>query len=450
MVTTIGTERVTTRGKLGSRFGNLHAFAAAWLGETFDAMDAMIYFIVLFPALSDLLKTTDASTVGWYGSMILAIFMVGWAVGSVGFGILADKVGRRKAMTLSILLYALGSGLCALSQSWGELAFYRFLVGCGIGGEISLGCVLLSEAWQGKGRVAALCLMQSSFGVGCLLSGAFTLGLGEGAWRGLFLIGIVPALVAFYIRSQLTEPQAFNLVKEHRKRLAQRSAAELSESEKELIQNPITPLMKGENLKNLILATVISASAIVGYWAAISWMPAWINQITGTEAVSERGTATMALSIGGILICFVCPYLNDVMGRKNLLVLGFVGSLVSVLAMFLGIHSYGNALLAAAFAVGVFSAIPFVVISYVIPEMFATHVLGTASGISWSVGRLTAALAGILTAPLIAFFGGSYGIAASCVSSIYVLGIVASLLVKDTSRNCLLDVSKRESVQTCN
>lgn len=444
MVSTVATERVTG-GKLAIRFSNLHAFAAAWLGETFDAMDAMIYFIVLFPALSELMKTTDAATIGWYGSMILAIFMVGWAVGSVAFGVLADKIGRRHAMTLSILLYAVGSGLCAISQSWGDLAFYRFLVGCGIGGEISLGCVLLSEAWQGKGRIAALCLMQSSFGVGCLLSGAFTLGLGEGAWRGLFLIGIVPALVAFYIRSQLTEPQAFSLLKELRKRLEQRPKEDLTDSERELIQNPLRPLMRGENLKNLILATVISASAIVGYWAAISWMPAWINQITGTEAVSERSMATMSMSIGGILICFVCPYLNDKLGRKNLLVLGFVGSLVSVLAMFLGIHSYGSALLAAAFAVGVFSAIPFVVISYVIPEMFATHVLGTASGISWSVGRLTAALAGILTAPVIAFFGGSYGIAASCVSSIYVLGILASLLLQNRTQKLLTDIPKQIS-----
>lgn len=430
MVSSVVSERIQSTPSR-ARFGNLHAFAAAWMGETFDAMDAMIYFIVLFPALSELLKTTDATTIGWHGSMILAIFMVGWSVGSVGFGVLGDKFGRRTAMTLSILLYALGSGLCALSQSWGELAFYRFLVGCGIGGEISLGCVLLSEAWQGKGRIAALCLMQSSFGVGCLLSGAFTLGLGEGAWRGLFLVGIIPALVAFYIRSQLTEPQAFSFLKECRKRLAQRPLNELNETEKEMIQNPIRPLIKRENFKNLVLATTLCASAIVGYWAAISWMPAWINQITGTEAVSERSMATMSMSIGGILICFVCPYLNDLMGRKNLLLIGFIGSLVSVVGMFLGIHAYGTPLLIAAFLIGVFSAIPFVVASYLIPEMFATHILGTASGVAWSVGRLFAALAGILTAPIIAFFGGAYGIAASCVASVYLLGIAASLMVKE-------------------
>src|SRR3990167_8406377 len=83
--------------------GNIHAFAASWLGETFDAMDATIYFIVLFPCLCELLKTNDATRVGWHGSLILAIFMIGWSIGSILFGVIADRFGRRMAMTSSIL-----------------------------------------------------------------------------------------------------------------------------------------------------------------------------------------------------------------------------------------------------------------------------------------------------------------------------------------------------------
>jgi len=111
--------------------------------------------------------------------------------------------------------------------------------------------------------------------------------------------------------------------------------------------------------------------------------------------------------------------------------IGFIGSFVSVVGMYLGINAYGPVLLAAAFAVGWFSAIPFVVATFYIPESFATNVVGTAAGISWSLGRIGAAIAGIAIGPVIAAFGGSYACAASCVASIYVVGLVASFFVKE-------------------
>lgn len=413
-----------------ARINNLHAFSAAWLGEAFDAMDAMLFFIVLVPCLSDLLKTTDATTVGWHGSLILAVFMLGWAIGSIMFGMIADRFGRRMAMTSSIILYAVGSALCATSQNWEQLAFYRFLVGCGIGGEISIGGVLLSEAWQGKGRIWALCLMQSSFSFGCLFTGVLNMSLGPSGWRWLFLMGLAPALVAYYIRSQLSEPQAFELLREYRKRLAQKPKEELAEEEGDLLQSPVRSLLKTENLRKLLLAITLCMSAIVGYWAAIAWIPAWINQITGHEAVMERSTAITLLSVGGIIACFASPILTALLGRRNMFVLGFAGSLLSVLAMYMGIHSYGPQLLIATFMVGAFSSIPFIIGSFYIPELFDTHLLGTASGISWGVGRLLAGVAGLATGPIIAMFGGSYAHAASCVSLIYLAGLIASLFVR--------------------
>jgi Major Facilitator Superfamily. len=123
--------------------------------------------------------------------------------------------------------------------------------------------------------------------------------------------------------------------------------------------------------------------------------------------------------------------MNKTFGRKGTLIIGFVGSFVSVVGMYLGITAYGPALLAATFAVGWFSCIPFVVATYYIPEIFATNVLGTAAGISWSLGRIGAAIAGLATGPVIVAFGGSYACAASCVASIYIVGIIASLFVKE-------------------
>jgi nitrate/nitrite transporter NarK len=118
-------------------------------------------------------------------------------------------------------------------------------------------------------------------------------------------------------------------------------------------------------------------------------------------------------------------------GHKNSFIVGFVGSLVTVLAMFLAIKSYGIALLAAVFMVGVISTMPFVFLCIYIPQIFPTHLSGTASGISWSVGRIVAAIAGLSTGPIIAFFSGSYACAASCVSLIYIVGLAAAFFVKE-------------------
>src|SRR5271170_5859318 len=125
-----------TEGKSGlalDRKSQWHVLLATWLGEMFDGMDASIFVLVLFPALSELLNTKSHSIVGLHGSYILATFMVGWAIGGIGFGILADYIGRARTLVYTILLYAIFTGLCALSHNWQEMAIYRFLVGCGIG-----------------------------------------------------------------------------------------------------------------------------------------------------------------------------------------------------------------------------------------------------------------------------------------------------------------------------
>ena len=116
----------------------------AWLGWVFDSMDATIYALVLHPALHDLLRVQTSGEVsqeaiGWYGGIILSIFLIGWAIGGVVFGVLADRFGRTKTLVLTILIYAVFTGLAALSSNWWQLAFYRFLTALGIGGEWAAG-----------------------------------------------------------------------------------------------------------------------------------------------------------------------------------------------------------------------------------------------------------------------------------------------------------------------
>ena len=208
-----------------------HVLAATWLGEMFDGMDASIFVLVIFPALSELLATKSHSVVGVYASIILATFMLGWAVGGIGFGILADYIGRARTLVYTILLYAIFTGLVRLSHNWQEMAIYRFLVGCGIGGEISIGGVLMAECWRGKSRLHATGVMASSFGCGYLVASLLNLFLGGLGWRWLFVAGIVPALLTAYIRAKLKEPVQFELMREYKQRLRAKPKAELTVQE---------------------------------------------------------------------------------------------------------------------------------------------------------------------------------------------------------------------------
>ena len=120
-----------------------HTFIATWLGGVFDGMDSSIFAMVLYPALSDLLHTTSHSTVGQVGSYIIAMFMVGWAIGAVFFGWLADRIGRAKTMLITILVYSLCTGLSALSWDVASFSFFRFVTGLGVGGEFAVGVALV-------------------------------------------------------------------------------------------------------------------------------------------------------------------------------------------------------------------------------------------------------------------------------------------------------------------
>ncbi len=414
-----------------TRGSYLPTLIATWLGECFDAMDATIYFIAMYPAVSQLLATKDAVQIGWHGSSILFCFMLGWAIGSVMFGFVADKLGRKNTLCITILLYAVACGLCALVQTTWELALCRFAVGLGIGGEIALAAVMLGETSRpGKQRAWSMAALGTSFGVGCMLCGLFNFGTGDLGWRYLFAVGVIPALVTFYIRFKISEPECFEELQKKRYDLQNVPKILLKKHERDLMANPFALAFDARNRRSIIVVTLLATSAIVGYWAGVSWMPAWINQLTGHEAVAERSTATLCMSIGGFLGALLLPIMVNSLRYSTVFKLGFIGSLVAAIGTFMLNKTYGPAVNYCAFAVGVATYIPFIALQIYIVDEFKTELRGTASGIAWSFGRIIAGLAALMTGPLIALFGGSYGTAAACVSLIYVLGLVASFFVR--------------------
>jgi MFS family permease len=404
-----------------------HALLATWLGGVFDGMDSSIFAIVLFPALSELLHSQSHAVVGLHGSYIIALFMVGWAAGAMIFGMAADHFGRARTLSFTIILYALCTGLCATASTWWELGIYRFLVGAGIGGEMGIGAVLLSECWPGKSRLHAVGAMATSLGFGYLLTAGLNLWLGNFGWRWLFVAGIIPAFLTVYIRLKLKEPKQFTEVK--RQRDLQKQLGNKGES----LAATLKELFNEKYKMRTLSVVAVASAAIITWWAVIAWIPAWINQLTGDLAVGERSHTMFLKDIGMILSGILGGWVISKLGYKKTMAITFLLAFVCATGMFLTVKSFGFPLLCWVLALGFFAHLPFVVLWVYIPELFEARIRSTAFGFTYNIGRFAAALAALGSGALINIFNGSYALAASTVASIYLVGMVATVMMPTTS-----------------
>lgn len=403
-----------------------HAFIATWLGGVFDGMDSSIFALVLFPSLSELLHTQSHAVVGQFGSYIIAMFMVGWAVGAIFFGWLADHIGRARTLSITILLYALFTGLCAAVDNWWQLGLCRFLVGAGIGGEMGIGAVLLSECWPKKTRVYALSALATSLGVGYILTAGLNLAL-QGNWRLLFIVGVVPAFLTVYMRMKLKDSDHFHEVQAKKAEAKAKAHTERSAADHALLGNTFKDLFSAENKSKTMIVGILTSCAIIAWWAVLSWIPAWINQICGDMAVQERSHTMLFKDFGMILSGVVGGALISRFGYKKCMVTTFVMAFIFTVSMFMSFKTFTPWIFPCILGVGFFAHVPFVLLWSYIPELYNTRIRSTAFGVTYNMGRIMAALAALGSGQLIGIFSGSYAMAASTFALIFLVGAVASL-----------------------
>ena len=188
---------------------------AAWLGWTFDGLDMHIYTLVAAPFVAELMgaTTTADPRVGRYSSIIQGAFMLGWALGGGFFGRVGDRLGRARALSLTVLTYAAFTGLSFFAQAWWHLLILRFLAALGIGGEWAVGASLLSETWPRRWRPWIAAVLQTGVNVGILVAGLANFVLAAAPPRYLFLVGVLPALLVFWIRRAVPEPEEWRAAK---------------------------------------------------------------------------------------------------------------------------------------------------------------------------------------------------------------------------------------------
>src|SRR5438874_8969435 len=181
--------------------------AAAWLGWLFDGLDMYLYLLVATLFVAELLGAADAKEpqVAYCSSWIQAAFLVGWALGGGFFGRVADRLGRSRALMLTILTYALFTGLSFFAQTWWQLLLFRFLAALGIGGEWAVGASLLSETWPRRWRPWMAAVLQTGVNLGVMLAGLANFLLASYPYRSALLVGLLPAFLVLWIRRAVPE-----------------------------------------------------------------------------------------------------------------------------------------------------------------------------------------------------------------------------------------------------
>jgi MFS family permease len=354
------------------------ALIAASLGWLLDAFDVMLYALILTAVVKDL--GLSLATGGQLASLTLGAS----ALGGLVFGVVADKLGRTRALSLSILLYSVFTFACGLAQNVWQLAIFRFFLGLGMGGEWASGATLVSETWPEKHRGKALGLMQSCWAIGYGAAAlVVALVLPTYGWRAVFFVGIIPAIFTLWIRRNLEEPEMWTRSRD----------VSIGKG-----ASGVASAFKGSSAvptKIVVTLTLMNAATMFAWWGLNLWVPSYLSLPTAQGGIG-LSTTTMSMFIVAMQVGMWFGYvtfgfISDRFGRRPT----YVTYLVLAAAL---VWAYGSTRepvfllvlgpFVAFFGTGYFSGF-----GAVASEIFPTAIRATALGVTYNSGRLLSAAA---------------------------------------------------------
>ena len=392
------------------------ALLAASLGWMLDAFDVMLYSLVL----AELVRAfgITLSTAGYLGSLTLAAS----AVGGVLFGVIADRLGRTRALSLSILIYSVFTAACGLATSVTMLAVFRVLLGLGMGGEWASGAALVSETWPARHRGKALGLMQSCWAIGYGLAAVTTaLVMPAFGWRAVFFVGVLPALLTFWIRRRVPEPAAWQAARQAR---TDATASPWS-------------AMAGDRLGLTVALTLMNAATMFAWWGFNLWIPAYLSLPVESGGMGLP-TATMAnfvvvMQVGMWLGYVTFGFVSDAVGRKPTYVFYLLAA--SGLMWAYAVTRDATTLLllgpfVAFFGTGYFSGF-----GAITAELYPTAVRATAQGLTYNIGRIASAVAPFVVGSLATTRG--FGAALSVAAAAFLVAAALWIWIPETRGRAL-------------
>ena len=409
-----------TTGKDSIRTGQYLTLLAAFLGWMFDGFEMGLFPIVARPALIDMAHTAGVASpesyVGWWMGIITALFLIGAATGGWMLGWLGDKIGRVRALSLSILLYSLFTGMGYFANAPWQLGLFRIIASIGMGGEWSLGVALVMECWPERFRPYMAGIIGAAANFGFLAIGiiAVTIPVTPDSWRWMWLVGVVPAILVFFITLFVPE------------------SARWKES---IAKGPTTPLREvfaRVRLRTTILGILLTSVALIGTWGSVQWIPVWVDQLVGPSMPHAKAMVGMWSGLGAIVGCLGGSLLWRNAGRRMSYFMLCLTSLAACGLLYRGGLAYGVAFQVLVFFAGMTTAAFYGWFPLYLPELFPTRMRATGQGVCFNTGRVFAAVGSLTSGQLVAFFDGDYAKTGALITLIYILGMALVWFAPET------------------
>jgi MFS family permease len=430
-------------------------FVVASLGWLFDTMDQQLFNLARKPAVTELLAAGSTSpptsgVVAENAGFATMIFMIGWALGGIFFGILGDRIGRAKTMMLTVLCYSAFTGLSALSKGVLDFAVFRFLTGLGVGGQFAVGVALVAEVMSDHARPFALGLLQALSAVGNMMAAVVSIILGKleeagtigSAWRAMFLVGLAPAVLAIPIFLRLKEPERWK---------AAARDEEIAGSRKYKLGSLAELFGDPRWRKNTIVGMVLAFSGVVGLWGIgffsfdlirAVFVDHFRSQGLSPQEVAGKltlwsGITSLVQNAGAFLGIYAFTRITHHIGRKPAFAISFIIAAIATAATFWFLDSFWQ----------IFVLIPIMGFcqlalfgGYAIyfPELFPTRLRSTGTSFCYNVGRLVAAAGpmtlGLLTSKVFAGYPDPMPsrLAGVAMCSVFLLGLLALPFAPET------------------
>ena len=385
------------------------ALATAFLGWMFDGMEMGLFSVAIRPALAELTGKATPEELSPYISMTVSLFLIGMACGGMLFGRLGDRLGRTKTLALTVLMYAVFTGLAALSRNWPQLAACRFLGALGLGGEWGLGVALVMETWPNVSRPLLAGLLGSAANFGFLASGL----IGrlqahyDWTWRIVLGFGFAPGLLTFLIRLCVKEPERW---------VRSRERGE-SSAFADLFRPPLR--------RRTLVGAGLGAVSVLGMWGAYqTWIQAWvIDLVKPGDPKAAIATTTIACALGSIVGAMLGGLIGGWLGRRRSFALLCVATMAMMALLYLTCDTYGPRFLWLIALTGVPTTAFFGWLPLYLPELFPTRLRTTGEGFTFNVGRVVSGLGVFGTAGFVNLLDGSIPHASFVMSMVYLVGL---------------------------
>ena len=434
-------------------------FVVATLGWLFDTMDQQLFNIARKPAVTQLLHLTPGDPrVGEYSGYATSVFLIGWAIGGLIFGILGDRIGRAKTMLVTIVLYSAFTGLSALANDIWSFAAFRFLTGLGVGGEFAVGIALVAEVMPERARPFALGTLQALSAFGNMLAAVLGIGVGlleqngviGNSWRPLFVVGIAPALLVIPIMRKLKEPEKWRAAAEERARRGRDGTAPRLGSVGELFGDP-------RWRRNTIVGMLLAFAGVVGLWGIGVFIADLADTIFRShfEALAKaqgvrgdairpfvdgrltiwRGATVFLFNVGGFFGVYAFSRVTHYTGRRPAFAVSFVLAMAATSFVFWNLRSFGD-LFWMVPLMGFCQLSLFGGYAIYLPELFPTRLRSTGTSFCYNVGRLVAATGpwtqGLLTGKVFAGYSQPMRYAGVTMCAVFLVGLLALPFAPET------------------